>query len=49
MKTELVILLLIGCRTMFADNDPIGPPANQVPFANNNASGMIFEMLINMP
>jgi len=49
MKTELVILLLIGCRTIFADNDPIGQPANQVPFTNNNASGIIFETLINMP
>ena len=27
----LVILLLIGCSTMFADNTPVTPPANPVP------------------
>jgi len=30
MKTELLILLLIGCSTTFADNAPVTPPVNPV-------------------
>jgi hypothetical protein len=49
MKTGLLILLLIGRSTTFADNAPVTPPANPVPIFKcpmpprvSNASGVAF-------